>query len=146
MNGLDDYSYSVGYERAVNAMFKHQVSILCDLIVDYPHLWVYGDGYGGHVKSVIETMFRDYGFAESEPEPRVVINRRPISKTMLISVMLKSGSACVACGSDQALHVDHIVPHSRGGSNDIENLQMLCARCNLAKGAKTMQEWQGDAE
>ena len=34
------------------------------------------------------------------------------------------------------LHVDHIMPLARGGPNTLDNLQLLCARCNLAKGAK----------
>jgi len=33
-------------------------------------------------------------------------------------------------------HVDHVMPLSRGGSDDADNLQLMCARCNLRKGAK----------
>jgi 5-methylcytosine-specific restriction endonuclease McrA len=33
-------------------------------------------------------------------------------------------------------HVDHIKPLARGGSNGPENLQYLCAPCNMSKGAK----------
>jgi 5-methylcytosine-specific restriction endonuclease McrA len=38
-------------------------------------------------------------------------------------------------------HIDHIKAISRGGSNRASNLQLLCRRCNLAKGAKSMREW-----
>lgn len=34
------------------------------------------------------------------------------------------------------LEVDHIVPVSKGGLSEPENLQTLCWRCNRAKGAK----------
>jgi len=31
--------------------------------------------------------------------------------------------------------IDHIVPRSRGGTDARDNLQLLCRRCNLAKGS-----------
>jgi 5-methylcytosine-specific restriction endonuclease McrA len=33
-------------------------------------------------------------------------------------------------------HIDHIVPISRGGQNEIENLRLMCNKCNCSKGAK----------
>lgn len=50
---------------------------------------------------------------------------------------------CAACGGCVAsgYHVDHKVPVSRGGSNWPDNLQILCPRCNLSKGARTPEEW-----
>jgi hypothetical protein len=46
----------------------------------------------------------------------------------------QGGSYCVACGARENLHVDHIMPVSRGGSEtDLRNLQLLCAGCNTAK-------------
>lgn len=42
---------------------------------------------------------------------------------------------CRRCGAsaEAILHVDHIVPKSRGGTDDIDNLQTLCRDCNLGK-------------
>lgn len=39
------------------------------------------------------------------------------------------------------LHVDHVVPRSRGGSDDAANLVTACARCNLSKYDRTPNEW-----
>lgn len=52
------------------------------------------------------------------------------------TVMARDGGACVFCGSRESLHFDHDVPHSRGGGATIENIQILCARCNLRKGKR----------
>lgn len=46
-------------------------------------------------------------------------------------------------GLVQGYHVDHMVPVSRGGSNDPGNLQLLCRSCNDSKGTKTPEEWYG---
>jgi len=43
---------------------------------------------------------------------------------------------CVACGKSGPLEVDHILPKSRGGSDNIKNLQFLCRTCNARKSAK----------
>lgn len=43
----------------------------------------------------------------------------------------------------QKYHVDHRIPLSRGGTNAPENLCIACPSCNLSKGAKLPQEWNG---
>jgi 5-methylcytosine-specific restriction endonuclease McrA len=48
---------------------------------------------------------------------------------------------CTAGLDDQHSHLDHRTPLSRGGTNDAENLQLLCARCNSEKHAKTHTEY-----
>ena len=50
-------------------------------------------------------------------------------------------TSCVYCGDTEPLHLDHILPKSRGGSNEASNLQWLCATCNQAKGALTTEEF-----
>jgi hypothetical protein len=49
-------------------------------------------------------------------------------------VFARDNNRCLGCGSFSGLSVDHIVPQSAGGTDDLSNLQTLCKRCNSAKG------------
>jgi uncharacterized protein with PIN domain len=54
------------------------------------------------------------------------------------AVLMRDGFRCRNCGRSPRedgikLHVDHIEPWSKGGTNDLENLQALCEECNLGK-------------
>lgn len=64
------------------------------------------------------------------------INADPLPGTLRWQVITRAMGRCEACGVSaliRALEVDHIVPRSRGGSNEPENLQALCSTCNLQK-------------
>lgn len=43
-------------------------------------------------------------------------------------------------------HADHIIPLSRGGSNNIENIVIACPTCNRKKHDKLPHEWQNGGE
>src|SRR5262249_24518284 len=50
------------------------------------------------------------------------------------------GRRCAYCGaSTSPLHVEHIIPKARGGSNRVSNLTIACAPCNTAKGTRTAE-------
>lgn len=53
--------------------------------------------------------------------------------------LLASQQSCLACGTTEQLTADHIKPLSAGGSHDIENLQVLCRRCNAKKSTKEIR-------
>jgi len=49
--------------------------------------------------------------------------------------ILELGGKCAICGSEHFLEIDHIVPLSKGGSNERSNFQVLCKKCNCSKGS-----------
>ena len=64
---------------------------------------------------------------------------RVISDKIRYQVLKRDNFKCCACGASPAkdpaveLHIDHIVPCSKGGETTLENLQTLCSRCNIGK-------------
>lgn len=62
---------------------------------------------------------------------------RKVNWRLRALVLMRDGACCRLCGAaphDGAkLHVDHIVPWSKGGETTIENLQILCNVCNIGK-------------
>lgn len=67
--------------------------------------------------------------------------RRGLSSRRRYEMIQARGPVCPACGAawDHDSHrpeLDHIVPLSRGGTNDDANLRVICGRCNRSKGAK----------
>jgi 5-methylcytosine-specific restriction endonuclease McrA len=52
---------------------------------------------------------------------------------------------CLACLHEKGYHADHVMPISKGGSNWIENIEMLCPKCNLAKRDKLPLEFAKEA-
>ena len=50
------------------------------------------------------------------------------------NVLQTSADLCVKCWQPyDSWEVDHIVPYSKGGTHDIDNLQIMCKACNRKK-------------
>ena len=64
---------------------------------------------------------------------------RNINLRLRFKVLQRDNFKCCACGASPAkdptveLHIDHIIPWSKGGETEIDNLQTLCSKCNLGK-------------
>ena len=88
-----------------------------------------------HRKQQLEKIVRqeliDSGelFGEQAKRPR-------IPREVVDAVYSRDGGRCVYCGSTDNLQLDHIIPFSRGGATNVENLQLLCQKCNLEKSNK----------
>ncbi|HEY2582342.1 MAG TPA: HNH endonuclease [Mucilaginibacter sp.] len=65
------------------------------------------------------------------------ITKRFPSERLKVQVLMRDGNTCRLCGvtlTGDNIHFDHILPWSKGGETVLENLQILCAIQNLAKG------------
>ena len=68
-----------------------------------------------------------------------ILHDRKIPGEIQQEVYKRDRGKCRICGSTDNLHFDHILPFSKGGSSKVaSNIQLLCARHNLKKGAKFM--------
>ena len=68
----------------------------------------------------------------SMPYKGVVLNRQNIFK--------RDGNKCAYCGQSRELTLDHVIPKSRGGKTNWDNLITACKRCNGRKGNDTPEE------
>jgi hypothetical protein len=90
--------------------------------------------------------FVEYANSSDEATPTILDSPIPRRRTgrdpslrLRWHVLQRDRFTCCACGASPALtsgvvlHVDHIVPWSKGGETVLENLQTLCSNCNLGK-------------
>lgn len=67
------------------------------------------------------------------------VTKRDVNLRLRFLVMQRDNFKCCMCGASPAkdpnveLHIDHIIPWSKGGETTIDNLQTLCSKCNLGK-------------
>ncbi len=74
---------------------------------------------------------------EKSRNVQTLTQNRMIPSHVKLAVWKRDGGKCVTCGSADNLHYDHILPFAKGGSSLLEsNVQLLCARHNLAKSDK----------
>lgn len=79
--------------------------------------------------------------SQSKPKQDENKRSRHIPAVVRVSVLHRDGYKCIFCdrsAQQVQLEVDHIVPFSKGGSNDPSNLQTLCIDCNRGKGARRL--------
>jgi 5-methylcytosine-specific restriction endonuclease McrA len=74
-----------------------------------------------------------------------------IRKPKRLAIYHRDGCTCAYCGCDVAIGahtsqpnaatLDHVIPHSLGGSNEATNLVTCCARCNSRRQDTRLAHW-----
>jgi hypothetical protein len=83
--------------------------------------------------------FKLSAIEETDPQASRAIQEHPQRRRLIptpvkLEVWKRDGGKCVRCGATDELHFDHIIPYSRGGTSlSADNVQLLCARHNIAK-------------
>lgn len=104
-------------------------------------LWI-----ADRIIALIPVGFDLYARITNKDVRRVAPTKRiPWEKGLKGQLMRRQRGHCAYCGSRFAAHlfeIDHMDPVSRGGSNDVHNLQVLCRRCNGRKSEQTDAEFR----
>lgn len=64
----------------------------------------------------------------------------PVAKCKRERIIRLNAGLCWYCG-EPATTVDHVIPRSRGGSDDDSNLLPACGPCNEGKRSRELLEW-----
>lgn len=94
------------------------------------------ESFVDYYNSISEVLILQSEFDESTEKHNT---SRDINLRMRFIVMKRDNFKCCVCGASPAkdpsveLHIDHIIPWSKGGETKIDNLQTLCSKCNLGK-------------
>lgn len=95
------------------------------------------DAYNNAEKRYI---MKQWPINEKLSDGESIIDNKPsvLTEEMKGQVLERDHYTCVCCdkqnGKGVRLQIDHILPVTMGGKNEIDNLQTLCMQCNLEKG------------
>ena len=94
--------------------------------------------------AVNETLKRALNYKNPNGGSKVPNRRPPMNRRLRFEIFKRDNFTCQYCGATCAsgtkLHVDHIVPVAKGGTNEPGNLTTACIDCNVGKGAIGLSE------
>ena len=87
--------------------------------------------------NITDKFWKDIKFTigKRKRAKRKPAKRKHIPKAVRDAVMERDNYTCVYCGSTNNPELDHNEAHANNGSDEIDNLQVLCKSCNRRKGA-----------
>jgi hypothetical protein len=142
MSSRGEAAFAVGCSAISIAVFSVPIFILATLLgTTFFDL----GGYGGMLLGLAAAVGFGYLYyisiskgvdnrQSSAPSGIRILNSRTIPEDVKKAVSVRDGGKCRVCGSTYDLQYDHIIPHSLGGSSDdVDNIQLLCGRCNRHK-------------
>lgn len=128
----------MSYEENAGKRLQLLAEKLVDDLEDHLDvLWLWGDGQGEYIFNVIkEEFYKRQGFPTKREQERC----KKITTRIRRLVFERDAYRCVRCDTHFNLCVDHKYPWSKGGSDDLDNLQTLCRACNSKKRNKVEVE------
>lgn len=92
--------------------------------------------YQNH-KRATDPVWREWEKTKYHKRRSLIVGNGGVHTTAeWLGLVAANDNECGNCHEQKPLTRDHIVPLSRGGTNDISNIQPLCGPCNSSKGAK----------
>ncbi len=124
LNGDYTFLSLVDWKKAMGLMFADKIRVL---------------KFSDRVIQGVSRTFRAPAVAVLVKVVRSVYRGRvPFSRR---NVMIRDRHTCVYCGSRSGpITMDHVIPRSRGGTNDFDNCVACCRTCNQKKGAQLPSE------
>ena len=123
--------------------FKTSQPFICDMEKEPSRICfgTYFNRFGSWKNALIEFVKYKNNSDNIEYVENVVIkkNRKAINNSIKYDIMKRDNFKCQYCGKSPAidsnviLEIDHILPVSKGGTNEIENLKTICKDCNIGK-------------
>lgn len=118
---------------------------ICELCLKYPMFQSEGETelateLLAEIKSKLQDKINGNDSRNSSFKQGLIAKRRiefnKLSNERKLLLIERDGHECKICKAQMHLTVDHVMPLSRGGSDDLKNLQLLCKSCNSQKSNK----------
>jgi len=100
----------------------------------------YFNRFGSWKNALIEFVkYKNSGKISIKKNEYITKKRKNFNNSLRYDIMKRDNFKCCLCGKSPAkdsnviLEIDHILPITKGGDNNFDNLQTLCKDCNIGK-------------